>query len=181
MKFMLQEYFYYVIYNRMPVNVGRIITANLQACNFDPAVRSIFFPSTITLLVREVGVKPNKSLYSTLSNSVVRKSFWKKLEKSDGPRRQKGQEERRRHEKKSQYAVQQSFMMRQISEQMETLLQSLFPPPTKGVTIQEEEYQRKKIKRQDDVIGKGKEVVIEEEVDSGFDDDEDMNVADCSK
>lgn len=45
----------YVICSRMPLDVGNIINANIRMCRFDPTVGSLWFPSTITWLAREVG------------------------------------------------------------------------------------------------------------------------------
>lgn len=115
----------YAIFNKMTIYVGRIIHAGFEAYKFDLTVRSIFFPSTITLLVKDAGVKRTKNLYSTLSNSMITKTIWKKLEKTDGPERKKGEEERPRQERKTQLVVQQTDMMRQMSQHMETLLQNV--------------------------------------------------------
>lgn len=68
----------------------RIINTNNQACKFNSNVCIIFFPFTITLLVREAGVKQTPNLCIIIFNHMIKKSFWNKLEKFDGPKRQGG-------------------------------------------------------------------------------------------
>lgn len=51
----------YAIYNRMSNNVGRTINTNIQTCKLDLNVRSIIYPSIITMLVREDGVNQLQS------------------------------------------------------------------------------------------------------------------------
>lgn len=64
----------YIVYNRVLVNVNRNNT-NIQAC--DSNVRSIFFPSTIMLLVSDVKVKPTPKLYIIVLKNLFGRSFKK--------------------------------------------------------------------------------------------------------
>ncbi|XP_060213561.1 uncharacterized protein LOC132640809 [Lycium barbarum] len=145
----------YVICTHFPINIGKIINTNIKACVYESNARSIFFPSTITALLKYFGVNPP---FVTLSSMMINKIFWNRCDESEGPKREPGKRENPRQG----YPIAQLTLMRQLSYQFNGIAQQFAQLVIKNDKAEDNMAER---------LGR-----IEEKMDTGFHRSEHMSM-----
>lgn len=68
----------YVISSRMPLDVAKHLSTQIQFCRFKSKQKRLGFPSTITRLILEARVEPIEAF--TCSGKMIDKTIWLHIE-----------------------------------------------------------------------------------------------------